>query len=955
MEVNGPLLIERLNLGNFPVGGTIGLSTATVDVVAGIGINQTTAGQTLTLPVPTDTRDGRSISIANSGTQSFTVSGVVIAPNNYSSFEYHGGTWRSLTAIAASDYWRSDPTNLIPDGVNDTTEAIIRNGQVKITTAVASDSGLTVTDLRGGTGITSGAYRAGIETGNTVTATGVDLNGKVRLSNSLAVTDSRAINTTPQDYPMGTYEEFKQSTSLGFAVPNVPTYVQTHTNRQYGFLTDFSGGPVRQDIDLPDGRQYFRLSTSATTWGAWMLESKPASDFDMQNMLELNGTAKVSLTGEISWTNRLITMTAGVRSQETSGYHDIGMPAVGTAIPVSNGTTVTVIAATAGQTGLSGGIPLAQWQSLWYYIPRNTGNGNAPANFRIQNYNDSNLVNGLNGTANLDLDSSEWVRICSRDDQNQFNWGTGDKARPGYQFGLGMDTQEVIERAADKGRYLSNGYAFRPWNLTDVNAPSFGFTSYIRSISQGANNGYVMSSGYRDVPTPTNGLVIYGAFGAANTAWRTNTANDAMYRMGEVFNGSVPATAVVMDFPASYYSLFWAPDINGGVNAGTWYITNYAFQHAIPPHWVFIAGRRDDDYNKIVLWNGTELNRGDCLWRAAREVSYERSRGTITSQGVFDCRWSQANFFSGTAANGLNTSNSTSAVLVHWPNSTMMWGMDSSGPHSGNYIYLQVPSAGYGIPMLDTAGTRTRLVQTISGRRYVPLGQWETLVYIPDPRSPGATSSDRGWFVVNYGDPRNIPAHSITVASYAAPGVVTGSSINKTRIKMGEGVYIQPGFSLAVGTPTYGDHATGTSVDWRPIVVAGQTPPAGVAAIPAVTGLSNNNTSFRYMASQSEARGRVEMSGYVNAATAIPDGTVIAFLPGVTPLTAENNWLGVSARHASNNVVPVSCFVVPVASTYGGQTGTEIRLYGYSVGNVTGGAYNPGGIITFSGLSFAHS
>jgi hypothetical protein len=754
---------------------------------------------------------------------------------------------------------------------------------------------------------------------------------------------------------MGTYEEFKQSTTLGFTAPSAPTYVQTHTNRQYGFLADLSGGPIRQDIDLPDGRQYFRLSTSATTWGVWMLESKPASDFDMQNMLGLNGTAKVSLNGEVSWTNRFITMTAGVRTQEGSGYHDIGMPPAGTAIPVSNGTTVTVTSPTAGQTGLSGGVPLAQWQSLWYYTPRGTGNGTVPANFRIQNYNDSNGGNGLNGTANPDIDSSEWIRICSRDDQNQFHWGTGDKARPGYQFGLGMDTQEVVERTADKGRYLANGYAFRPWNLTDANAPSFGFTSYIRTISQGANNGYSMTSGYRDVPTPSNGLVIYGAFGAANTAWRTNIANDAMYRMGEVFGGAVVSTAVVMDFPAGYYSLFWAPDVNGGVNAGTWYITNYSFAHSIPPHWVFIAGRRDDDYNKIIIWNGTELNRGDCLWRATRDFSYERSRGTITTQGVFDCRWSQANFFAGTGANGLNTSSSVNAVLTHWPDNTVMWGMDSSGPQGDNYIWLQVPTAGYNIPLLDASGTRTRVVQTIGGRRYVPLGQWESLVYIPNARGPSGSSLDRGWFVVNYGDPRNIPAHSITVLSYSAPASVNGASTNKTRMKLGDGVYIQPGLSLAVSTPTYGDHATGTSVDWRPVVAAGQTPPAGLAPIPTVVGVSNNTAVFRYMSSQSEARGRVEMAGYLNTAAAIPDGTVVAFLPGVNPLIAENNWLGVSARHSGNSVVPVSCFVVPIAATYGGQTGTEIRLYGYSTGNTTGGVYGANGIVTFSGLSFAHS
>jgi hypothetical protein len=125
------------------------------------------------------------------------------------------------------------------------------------------------------------------------------------------------------------------------------------------------------------------------------LEAKPASDFDMQNMLEISGTAKVSLDNMVSWSNRFITMSAGSRNQETSGYHDITFPAVGTLIPHSNGTNVTVVAATAGQTGLSGGVLLNIWESLWYFVPRGTSAGSVAGYFRIQAY--SNAASAANG------------------------------------------------------------------------------------------------------------------------------------------------------------------------------------------------------------------------------------------------------------------------------------------------------------------------------------------------------------------------------------------------------------------------------------------------------------------------------------------------------------------------------------------------------------------------------
>jgi hypothetical protein len=248
-------------------------------------------------------------------------------------------------------------------------------------------------------------------------------------------------------------------------------------------------------------------------------------------------------------------------------------------------------------------------------------------------------------------------------------------------------------------------------------------------------------------------------------------------------------------------------------------------------------------------------------------------------------------------------------------------------------------------------------VQTIGGRNYVPLGAWESLVHISGQYQSGNTTN-AGWFIVNYGDARFLPVHAITVASYAAPSAVAGSGADKTRVKMGDGTYIQPGISTAVGTPTLNDHATGTSLDWRPAVIAGQTPPAAAAALPAVAGVSNQNMAFRYVSNQHDVRGRIELSGAINATAAIAGGATIAFLPGVQPLAQEQSPIGVVVRHANNNVVPGIAFVLLVPATIGGQIGTRVTLLGYTAANNSaqnGGAYGAGGLISFAGLSFAHS
>jgi len=118
MEVNNNLKLEgavelrELPLGDFPAGGSIGLASATVDQYTSITINQTSFGQTLTIPTPTITSEARYFFIQNSGTEAFQLLGqpinigvssllfwnVTAAAWQFVSGKLIGGGWQLLFA-----------------------------------------------------------------------------------------------------------------------------------------------------------------------------------------------------------------------------------------------------------------------------------------------------------------------------------------------------------------------------------------------------------------------------------------------------------------------------------------------------------------------------------------------------------------------------------------------------------------------------------------------------------------------------------------------------------------------------------------------------------------------------------------------------------------------------------------------------------------------------------------
>ncbi|MGL5736381.1 MAG: hypothetical protein ACRCYS_16080 [Beijerinckiaceae bacterium] len=895
MEINSYLLRERLPVITLAANGPVGAAATTVDEVSHIGVTASAANLTFTIPNPTDPRSGRDFIITNTGVNAFTVLGMRIDANRFGHFIWDATEtlWQSPAVPLASgaDFWRSGSLpGLMPDGTADTQDAIFRSGQTAIDTGVNGDSGLTLDDLRSRNSVQLTAGDAGV-TDTNMTAIGVDLLGKVRLSNALSYPDLRATNPNPQDFAAGTYYAFKQSATVGLTGANyigIPTYVGVETTRRYASGTDFSGGPVIQRVFLEDGRSYYRTSVNGTTWGAWNLEGVGRSD--LQTRFTSQANTRISVSNEIRWSGFYHIMTTGTNGAEPGGHFRIDMPADGFAVPVAGGGTRAVVPAVANSSIDTGGIPLNAWETLWYRHPYGQNQTFVPGNLLIVPYTaNTNTVGPF-------LNPDEWVKIASRDDAQTWSLGTGDVVGIGSHTGRGGKIT-ADNWTAMKQRVMGDGYFFSPGGNTAVPL-AFGFTGTIRWID-GGSTPVVNTAGYRDAGPAQKaaGTVIRGVNGAANRTWRLMTAAEKPEWFGGAQRGVNPiltASTTVVDI-IDNETLYFVPTIDAGSGTnGEWVIAGYAGFVSTPVHWLPIASRQVTGAHTTmqVLLGGVQmaLKAGDALFTSigGEHVDNQVNR-KITHKGLKYCRWTQNGFFSGAAANGV-VGGQTDGLMVSWDNNTMMFGISEGYVSWGNqFSYINMPAAGSAIPVASPNSNVTRVVQNISGRAYVPLSVWEALFFIP-PAYTGGYTSVAGDFVIGDYSAGNvaIPRTAIVIAKYeGALTSAAGSTNAKTRVWFADGTYIQPGYTR----PTSGavavqnDQAQGTG-DWRPLVYPGQTGPGMTAAMPATPGVGGAygapwTAFYNYRTSNDDPRGFIHLEGLILLNGSVTGTQRIAFLPGV--------------------------------------------------------------------------
>jgi hypothetical protein len=117
----GSVLYGTSTIANLSGGGAIGTAVTTVDVLTVFAVNQTTSGQTLSLPTPTTATAGRVAIVSNSGTTSFTLHGLVIGAGQQAQYIYSGTAWlpgvASATNVPLSGLTAAIATNTI-DNLN---------------------------------------------------------------------------------------------------------------------------------------------------------------------------------------------------------------------------------------------------------------------------------------------------------------------------------------------------------------------------------------------------------------------------------------------------------------------------------------------------------------------------------------------------------------------------------------------------------------------------------------------------------------------------------------------------------------------------------------------------------------------------------------------------------------------------------------------------------------------
>lgn len=615
----------------------------------------------------------------------------------------------------------------------------------------------------------------------------------------------------------------------------------------------------------------------------------PTADRNAQDRLVSTATTKVSLNGELRWNGIYQCISMGQNANEPTGNFRIDMPADGALISVVGGAARAVVPATAGSSVLTGGILLNAWDALWYKHNAGASNATVPANFLIVP-----LAQSTNSVDGPFLDPQNWVRVATRDSDNGFHLFTGEAINLCGQIGRSNQMTESAW-ATMKLQATSDGYFFCPGGDTATGG-AFGFTGTIRWIG-GGNRTLVNNLGFRDIGQAQKavGASVRGVFGAATRAWRLMISAEKPGWFGGAQRGVNPilaASTTVVSLNGNEI-LYWAPNIDGiTTTEGEWIVAGYAGSGVVPTHWLPVASRQSSfNTSEIqVLVGGMQygLRPNDFVFgiKASDFIrDAEIRRAGIMHKGLKYCRWSQAAFFAGAAANG--NLGSTAAVLVSWDDNNLIYGISDGYVSWGNqYSYINPPAVGTEIPVVVTNSNVTRVVQNISGRRYIPLGNWEALYWIPPAYIAGGVSAAGDFVIGYYNSNHGIPASAVLVAKVEGAGAFpSGSSVTKNRVKFADSTYIQPGVSLATGTPAQNDHAQGSG-DWRPLVYPGQTGPGMTAAMPATPGVGGAYSApftafYNYRSLDDDPRGNIHLEGLILLNGSITGTQRIAFLPGV--------------------------------------------------------------------------
>ena len=99
LHVKGSTLFETMGIADKPSGGGIGTAAATVDNYTLVNLKQTTVGQVLSLPAPTNSTARRILQVNNIGTASVTIGTITIDAKQTAEFVWNGSEGTIPTAV----------------------------------------------------------------------------------------------------------------------------------------------------------------------------------------------------------------------------------------------------------------------------------------------------------------------------------------------------------------------------------------------------------------------------------------------------------------------------------------------------------------------------------------------------------------------------------------------------------------------------------------------------------------------------------------------------------------------------------------------------------------------------------------------------------------------------------------------------------------------------------------
>lgn len=140
------------------------------------------------------------------------------------------------------------------------------------------------------------------------------------------------------------------------------------------------------------------------------------STYGLKANTALTGGGTITLTsgGDFSWTSRFIFVAGNDAQLSSQGYHEMTMPAAGTAI--------TGVGGAASRSWTASGVNLGVFESLYYILPVGSNAASVAANFRVTSYSGALVI------------PEHWILIATRNDDAGFTvlkLGTGQKLKPG--------------------------------------------------------------------------------------------------------------------------------------------------------------------------------------------------------------------------------------------------------------------------------------------------------------------------------------------------------------------------------------------------------------------------------------------------------------------------------------------------------------------------------------------